>query len=271
MPTPVRLNKFLAHAGVCSRREADRLIEGGHVRVNGRVVRELGTRIDPEADRVEASGRPVRSAPEKPVFVLLNKPPGFITSVKDPLGRPTVMDLLPRLQARVYPVGRLDRDSEGALLLTNDGEIALRLTHPRYGAVKIYEARLESEPADEELDRLRRGLFLEGRRTAPVRVRVLRRGRPALVEIELREGRKREVRKMFEALGHRVAGLKRVSFAGLTLGGLKSGRWRFLKDREVAELRRLAGAPGPRPSLGQGPEPLSSVPRAPSRRARPRR
>ncbi|HSA97423.1 MAG TPA: pseudouridine synthase [Acidobacteriota bacterium] len=245
MPASMRLNKFLAHAGVCSRREADRRIAEGRVSVNGRVVMELGEKVDPDRDKVAVNGRPVRRAEERPVYILMNKPAGRVVSVKDPFGRPTVLDLLGRLPVRVYPIGRLDQDTEGALLLTNDGELALKLTHPRYGIGKSYEARVEGEPAEADLDKVRAGLFLEGRRTAPARVRVLKRGRGwALLEIEIREGRKREIRKLFEAVGFPVAQLKRVDFAGLTLEGLKTGEWRYLNRKEIDGLReRVARRP----------------------------
>jgi pseudouridine synthase len=238
----VRLNKFLAHSGVCSRREADRFIEAGRVRVNGRVVDELGQKIDPARDRVDVGGRAVRGGDERPVYILLFKPSGRVVTVKDPFGRPTVMDLLPKLPVRVYPVGRLDAESEGALLLTNDGEMAHRLTHPKHGAGKVYEVRVEGEPPEDDLENLRRGVFLEGRRTALARIQVLRRSlRKTLLRVEIHEGRKREIRKMFEALGYPVKGLLRVQFAGLTLDGLRPGEWRYLKKTEVASLRKAAG------------------------------
>ncbi len=241
-----RLNKFLAHAGVCSRREADRMIVEGRVQVNGRVVQELGTKIDASRDRIVADGRAVRPEAEGPIFILLNKPAGPVVSIKDPFGRETVMDLLPRLEARVYPVGRLDAETEGALLLTNDGETAHRLTHPRYEVPKVYEALVEGQTAEDDLDKVRRGLFLEGRRTAPAKVRVLRRGSSwTLVGLEIHEGRKREIRKLLEAVGYRVKKLRRVAFAGLTLEGLKAGQWRMLKKAEIDRLRKLvAKRPG---------------------------
>jgi pseudouridine synthase len=237
-----RLNKFLAHAGVCSRREADRIIAEGRVSVNGKVVQELGQKIDASRDKVVANGKAVRGEAEGPVFLLLNKPAGRVVSVKDPFGRPTVMDLLPRLPARVYPVGRLDLDTEGALLLSNVGEMALRLTHPRFGVTKAYEVRVEGEPGEEDLDKVRRGIFLEGRKTAPARILVLRRGhRHSILRVEIHEGRKREIRKLFEAVGFPVSLLVRVEFAGLTLEGLKPGQWRYLKTAEIQRLRQLVG------------------------------
>jgi pseudouridine synthase len=234
----VRLNKYLAHAGLCSRREADRLIVEGRVRVNGRAVDELGLKVDPGRDRVDVSGRPVRSGAERSVYILLYKPAGRVVTVKDPFSRPTVMDLLPRLPARVYPVGRLDVDSEGALLLTNDGDLAFRLTHPKHEVGKVYEVRVEGEPSENELDELKKGVFLEGRKTAPARVQVLRRGaHRTLLRVRIHEGRKREIRKMFETLGYPVTALLRVEFAGLTLDGLRPGQWRHLKKAEVERLK----------------------------------
>jgi len=237
-----RLNKYLAHAGVCSRREADRLIAEGRVSVNGLVVQELGEKVDPARDRVVANGRPVKGEEDKLVYILLNKPAGRVVSVKDPFGRPTVLELLGRLPVRVYPVGRLDLDTEGALLLTNEGDLALRLTHPRYGVVKAYEVRVDGEPAEDDLNKVRRGVFLEGRKTAPARVLVLRRGHAhSILRVEIHEGRKREIRKLFEAVGFPVSMLVRVEFAGLTLEGLKPGQWRHLKSDEVRRLRGSVG------------------------------
>jgi pseudouridine synthase len=242
---PTRLNKFLARAGVCSRREADRMIAEGRVAVNGRAVMELGLKVDPSRDKVVADGRAVKGEEDRAVFILMNKPAGRVVSVKDPFGRPTVMDLLPRLPVRVYPVGRLDVDTGGVLLLTNDGETALRLTHPRYGVAKAYDVRIEGEPAEEDLDKVRRGIFLEGRRTAPARVKVLRRGhRRSTLRIEIHEGRKREIRKLFEAVGYPVSGLVRVEFAGLRLDNLMPGHWRMLKAGEIERLREFAGSAG---------------------------
>jgi pseudouridine synthase len=262
-----RLNKFLAHAGVCSRREADRWIADGRVNVNGKAVMEMGERIDPARDKIAVDGRPVKAEEERAVYILMNKPAGRVVSVKDPFGRPTVLDLLGRLPVRVYPVGRLDLDTAGALLLTNDGDLALKLTHPRYGVGKTYEVRVEGGPAETDLDKVRHGIFLEGRRTAPARVQALRRGqRWTLLKVEIHEGRKREIRKLFDAVGFPVAGLVRVDFAGLTLEGLKPGEWRYLGKAEVRRLKDVVGSsPEARPprvgrSSRPGPKPAARRP-----------
>jgi 23S rRNA pseudouridine2605 synthase/16S rRNA pseudouridine516 synthase len=211
--------------------------------VNGRVVAELGQRIDPARDRVDVGSRAVKGGDERPAYILVFKPAGRVVTVKDPFGRPTVMDLLPKLHARVYPVGRLDADSEGALLLTSDGDLAFRLTHPKHEIGKIYEVRVEGEPSEDDLDHLRKGVFLEGRKTAPAQVRVLRRGqRRTLLRLRIHEGRKREIRKMFEALGYPVTRLLRIDFAGLTLEGLRPGQWRYLKRAEIEKLKMLTNA-----------------------------
>jgi 23S rRNA pseudouridine2605 synthase len=237
----VRLNKYLSQAGAASRREADRLIADGRIRVNGRVEDQLGAKIDDAEDRVELDGRPVRKD-ERVVHVLMNKPVGAVVSLRDPFGRTTVRDLLVGLKARVFPVGRLDTDSSGALLLTNDGDLAFRLAHPRFEVPKVYLAKVEGVPSDENIEKLRKGIFLEGKRTAPAKASLMSRSGPnGLVRITIHEGRKREVRKMFEALGHPVKDLKRVEFAGLTLEGLKPGAWRLLDAGEVRRLRKRAG------------------------------
>ena len=237
----VRLNKYLSQAGAASRREADRLITDGRISVNGRVQDELGVKIDDEKDRVELDGRPVRKD-ERLLHVLMNKPIGAVVSLRDPFGRTTVRDLLVGLKARVFPVGRLDTDSSGALLLTNDGDLAFRLAHPRFEVPKVYLAKVEGVPSDESIEKLRKGIFLEGKRTAPAKASLLSRSGPnGLVRITIHEGRKREVRKMFEALGHPVKDLKRTEFAGLTLEGLRPGAWRLLDAGEVRRLRKRAG------------------------------
>jgi 23S rRNA pseudouridine2605 synthase len=225
----VRLNAYLARAGVASRRGADELIKAGRVTVNGEPG-QLNTFVQ-SRDRVEVDGE--RVALQRLAYVLLHKPAGVVTTARDPQGRPTVVGLVPA-EPRVVPVGRLDADTTGALLLTNDGPLAHRLAHPRYGVEKVYEAEVEGEPADEVLDALRDGIDLDDGPTAPARVRRLA---PNRIELVLHEGRNRQVRRMFDAVGHPVRALHRSAYAGLTLEGLEPGRWRELEPSEVDALR----------------------------------
>lgn len=237
----IRLNKFLSQAGIASRREADRMIEEGRVKVNSLVIQELGYKIDDAQDKVEVDGRKVWRE-EGFVYLLLNKPAGYLVTLKDPFQRPTIKSLLPHLKKRVFPVGRLDSSTEGLLLLTNDGELAYRLTHPRYEVKKTYLVKVRGEPDYSSLTRLRKGIFLEGKKTAPARVTLLvPTPRESLLKIEIHEGRKREIRRMFEAIDYEVLELKRIGFAGLTLNRLESGQWRFLKEREIAGLKKQVG------------------------------
>ena len=234
---PVRLNKFLARAGVASRREADAIIAAGRVRVAGAVVTEMGVKVSP-GTRVEVDGRPVGLADL--VYVLLNKPTDTITTVADDRGRQTVMDLvsLPEdQQSALFPVGRLDRQTTGALLLTTDGEVAHRLMHPSYGAVKLYRVTLDAPISDADLEKLRRGVDLDDGPARADHAAFLGAGRSE-IGLQLHEGRNRQVRRMVEALGRRVAALDRVGYAGLELGGLRRGRWRRLEPHEVNRLRR---------------------------------
>jgi 23S rRNA pseudouridine2605 synthase len=239
-----RLQKVLAHAGVASRRHAEALITAGRVTVNGAVVRELGTRVDPAHDEVRVDGAPLRP-PAAHTYVLLNKPRDAVTTARDPQGRRTVLDLLPpELRTRrIYPVGRLDRETEGLLLLTDDGDLALRLTHPRYALPKVYEALVAAEPPWAALDQLRRGMDLPGdeRPTAPARARVLGADREGTwIEVEIHEGRNRQVRRMLDEVGYPVLRLRRVRVGPLALGSLRPGAWRVLTTDEVAALRRAA-------------------------------
>jgi len=237
----IRLNKYLSRAGVASRRQADRLISEGRVRVNGKVVRRLGAKADAGKDEITVDGKKV-APKETPVYVLMNKPPGYLVTMKDPLRRPTVFRLLPSSLGRIFPVGRLDFDSEGLLLLTNDGEMAHRLMHPRYGIKKVYKVRVRGLPGTGERRLLEKGLFLDGKKTAPTRVSVLgSNSRSAAIRIELAEGRKREVKRMFEAVGHPVLRLKRLQFGGLKVGNLKRGQWRHLRPHEISALRKKTG------------------------------
>jgi pseudouridine synthase len=229
----MRLNAFLARAGVASRRGADELIRAGRVRVNGRPG-ELSTFVS-EGDSVEVDGRPV--AKQRLAHVLLHKPAGTVTTARDPQGRPTVVGLVPA-DPRVVPVGRLDADTTGALLLTNDGPLAHRLAHPRYEVDKVYVAHVEGDPGPDAIRRLAEGVELDGGRTAPARVRRLGRGR---IELTLHEGRKHQVKRMCEAVGHPVRRLHRSRYAGLGVRDLAPGEWRSLTRGEVDALRKLVG------------------------------
>lgn len=237
----LRLQKILSAAGVASRRAAEQLIAQGRVSVNGRTVTELGTRADPSRDDIRVDGRRVKAA-EPLRYLLLNKPRGYVTTRSDPARRPTVIDLLPGVREYVYPVGRLDYDSEGLLLLTNDGDLAARLTHPKHGVEREYEAWVLGTPDERDLERLRRGLVIEGRRTAAAGVRVLDAGRgrrrgQTLLSIVLREGRNRQVRRMCEAVGHPVDALTRVRFGPIADARLKPGQSRDLTPLEQRRLR----------------------------------
>jgi 23S rRNA pseudouridine2605 synthase len=225
----VRLNAYLARAGVASRRKADDLIKAGRVLVNGEPG-QLNTFVL-ASDRVEVDGREVGK--QRLAHLLLHKPAGVVTTARDPQGRPTVVQLVPA-EPRVVPVGRLDADTTGALLLTNDGALAHRLAHPRYGVEKVYEVEVRGEPSDDVLRRLAEGVELDDGRTAPARARRLGRHR---LELTLHEGRNRQVRRMLETLGHRVTRLHRSGYAGLTLDGLEPGAWRELVPGEVERLR----------------------------------
>lgn len=240
-----RLQKILSTAGVASRRLSEQLIVDGRVSVNGKTTTQLGTKADPAVDEIKVDGRRIKLEQRKR-YVLLNKPRGYITTRSDPEGRPTVMDLMKGVKEYIYPVGRLDYDSEGLLLLTNDGELAARLTHPRHEVEKVYEARVKGVPDDRALERLARGVPIEGRRTAPARIRASEpfakgSGEQTIIEISIHEGRQRQVRKMFDAVGHPVVRLKRVRIGPLEDPDMPIGHWRELTPQELAKLRRTAG------------------------------
>ena len=229
----MRLNAYLARAGVASRRGADELIKAGRVRVNG-VPGELNTFVA-AADTVEVDGR--RVGKQQLAHLLLHKPAGVVTTASDPRGRTTVVELVPP-RPRVVPVGRLDLNTTGALVLTNDGPLAHRLAHPRYGIDKVYEAEVDGDPDKDALRRLREGVELEDGPTAPAKARRLAKGR---VELTIHEGRTHQIKRMLEAVGHPVRGLHRGRYAGLDLRGLAPGEWRELTKDEVARLRKLVG------------------------------
>lgn len=240
-----RLQKIMAHAGLGSRRACEELIRQGRVTVNGQRA-HLGQKADPERDQIALDGRPVGPKADR-VYVALYKPPGVVSTVHDRHGRPTVLDLVPPARQRrsergyrLYPVGRLDMESEGLILLTNDGALTLVLTHPRYEHDKVYEVLVAGHPAPQTLQQWRQGVLLEGHRTAPAQVSVLRRGRAGTwLRVVMHEGRKRQIRRVGELLGHDVQRVIRVQLGPLRLGGLEPGAWRYLSEEEVAALEGI--------------------------------
>lgn len=239
-----RLQKVLARAGVASRRRAEKLIAEGRVRVNGHRVTEPGTRVDPEFSHIEVDGEPVGL--ETRVYYALNKPPEVVTTLDDPQGRPTVGDLLKEIPERVFPVGRLDYDAEGLILITNDGGLAHRLTHPRFQVSRTYDAKVKGQPSEAELDRLREGVRLEDGAARPLSVEVVGQARRnTWVRVVLTEGRQHLVKRLFEHIGHPVQRLRRIEYGPVKLENLALGATRPLQKGEVSSLRRAAGPEKP--------------------------
>jgi len=230
----VRLQKFMAQCGVASRRKCEEIIQQGRVKVNGKTVNQLGFKIDPEKDIVEVDGERISLQSHK-VYIMLNKPFGVISSAKDEKGRKTVVDLVKdKVNVRVFPVGRLDFDTTGLILLTNDGEFAYKVTHPKHDIEKTYIALIKGIPSKEEIERFEKGLLIDGKMTAPAKFKVLKQiNGNAIVEIKIHEGRNRQIRKMCDMIGHKVLKLKRIAIGKLQLGKLKEGEFVFL-DRETA-------------------------------------
>jgi pseudouridine synthase len=238
-----RLQKILSQAGVASRRASEQLMLEGRVSVNGSAVRELGTKADPERDDIRVDGRRIKTV-ERRRYILLNKPAGYVTTRSDPQKRPTVIDLLAGVREYLYPVGRLDFDSEGLLVLTNDGDLAARLMHPRHEVPRVYEARVLGIPDRHDLERLSRGIVIDGRRTGHADVTVSReRSGTATLRITIREGRNRQVRKMCEAIGHPVEKLTRIAIGPIRDPRLRPGQWRDLTAAEIDALRRPVERP----------------------------
>jgi len=236
--SPERLQKILAHAGVASRRKAEEMIQQGRVTVNGQVVTQLGTKVDPARDDIRVDGERLKIAPRH-VHVLLNKPAGVLSVMDDERGRRSLGDLVP-LPMRLYPVGRLDVNSEGLILLTDDGELANRLTHPRYEHEKEYRVLVSGHPTEKTLEAWQRGVILDGQRTAPAQVTAIRTDRDTtMLRIIMHEGRKRQIRDVASLLGHPVRKLVRVRIGPLELGTLGSGQWRYLTDQEIGALEAL--------------------------------
>jgi 23S rRNA pseudouridine2605 synthase len=255
MTPTIRIAKFLSAAGAGSRRRCEEFIAQGRVRVNGTVVTSPGDRVDPEKDRVELDGRGLGLTAEKQT-IMVHKPPGYVTTCSDPRGRPIVLDLLPGdvRSLGLYPVGRLDKDTEGLLLLTNDGDLAYRLTHPRFGVEKTYRVRVKGSLTGEAAERLETGVVLGERKTAPARIVRIEPG-PKETELDLviHEGRKRQVRRMMLAVGHRVTRLIRTRLGPLDLGELPSGSWRFLEGEELAALKSACGLVDEESGTGEFP------------------
>ena len=256
-----RLQKIIAAAGITSRRKAEELITQGRVTVNGHVVSELGSKADPEHDHIKLDGKLLRR-PERHKYLVLNKPKGFVTSVSDPEGRPTVMSLLRNVGERVYPVGRLDYSSEGLLLLTNDGDLANRLTRASSHVPKTYRVKISGQATEEDIARLRRGIRIHGRsgpegrkglkavQTAPAQIRLVREAQNPWYEVTLIEGKNRQIRRMFEEIGHHVEKIKRIGYGPLALD-LEPGQFRELTPREVQSLRRFDGNRHRTPTSGK--------------------
>jgi len=237
MEEQMRLQKYIAQAGVASRRAAEQMIADGRVKVNGTIVTEMGVKVSP-GDMVEVDGVRLSSA-EKKYYIMLNKPVGFVTTVADDRERHTVMELVSDINARLVPVGRLDYGTEGLLFLSNDGDFTYRMTHPSHRIDKVYHALISGRLNRRELDKLCNGVEIDGRRTAPATAKILEAGANSqLVELTIHEGRNRQVRRMFAAVGHEVQHLRRVSVGGVTLGHLPLGKWRHLTEREIALLQK---------------------------------
>lgn len=260
--TPVRLQKVIADAGLASRRKAEDLIVNGEVTVNGHVVRELGTKIDPARDHVKVKGKHIKPPPPQ-TFLMLNKPKGYLSELNDPHGRPTVAALLPRVPIRIFPVGRLDFDSEGLMLFTNHGGIAQVLLHPRYGVPKIYLVKVKGVCSEEDIAVLEQGVPLEEGRTSAAVVK--KKGKAeanSWLELTIHEGRKHQVKRMLEAVGHPVVKLTRVQLGPLLLGTLAPGKWRHLTDEEANALRALVHRPSTVEKPHKRPRPVSGRRRA---------
>lgn len=237
----MRLNRFLSLAGVTSRRKADLLIKSGRVELNGKKVLSLATLVDAKKDKVKIDGSRVKLE-EDFVYLLLNKPRGFLTTIRDDFKRPVVLDLIHGIKERIFPVGRLDYDTEGVLLLTNDGDLAYRLTHPRFQIPRVYTVQVKGEVTEPQMKNLRKGIKLEDGSKARGEPRVLKKGSgKTTVRLKLKEGKKREIKRIFKILGYQVEQLERISFAGVTTRDLKKGEWRPLLPAEVLNLKRMTG------------------------------
>ncbi len=235
----VRLQKYLAECGVASRRKCEEIILSGRVEVDGEVVEELGTKVDPKVNKVTVNGRLIKNTQDFR-YILLHKPEGFITTAKDQFDRPSVIDIVGDVEERIYPVGRLDYDTSGLLLLTNDGDLTFKLTHPKHNVEKTYIARVVGIPDADAIESLKSGVYIDGYKTARAKVDIVKTLEGSTsVKISIKEGKNRQVRKMFSAVGHEVLALKRIATGNLFLGELKRGEYRDLTDEEVRYLKSL--------------------------------
>ncbi len=235
----MRLQKYMAKCGVASRRKSEEIILEGRVKVNGVIVKKLGTIIDPSKDVVEVDNK-VINVEENKIYIMLNKPEGYVTTVRDKYSEKIVLDLIDGINERIYPVGRLDAETTGLLLITNDGDLAYKITHPSYQIPKKYIALVEGIPNNKKLHKFRRGLKIDGRITAEAYIKILKKYKDtSLLEISIHEGRNRQVRKMCQYIGHPVIKLKRVAIGELELGKLEVGKWRYLTSKEVKYLKTL--------------------------------
>ncbi len=235
----MRLQKFMAQCGIASRRKSEEIIASKRVKVNGVVITELGYKIDPLTDIITVDGKRVKNR-EKKIYIMMNKPKGYVTTVSDEFNRKTVLDLIKGVKERVYPIGRLDFDTSGLLLLTNDGELAYKLIHPKFEVVKTYIATIAGKPSDEALERFRHGLEIDGYVTSEAEIEVLSSvNDKSVVRIQIHEGKNRQIRKMCDKIGHPVTSLKRIAIGELELGTIKKGCWRFLNDNEIEYLKKI--------------------------------
>lgn len=233
-----RLQKYLAECGVASRRKAEELILAGKVKINGEVVTELGTKINPSRDKVMYNNQIVKVEKRK-VYILLNKPAGYISAAKDQFDNPSILHLVKDIKVRLYPVGRLDKDTTGAIILTNDGDFSYKLTHPKHEVSKTYIAEVEGVPTAEEMRTFAKGVYIDGKKTYPAKIRIVKETKKnSIVEIIIHEGRNRQVKKMCEEIGHKVVTLHRQAIGKIVIDGVKEGKYRCLTQKEINELSR---------------------------------
>lgn len=234
----MRLQKYIAEAQIASRRKAEEMILDGRVSVNGKIITELGTKVESDSDVVTVDGKEIHIC-EKLVYIMLNKPEGCVTTVKDQFNRKSVMDYVSDVKERIYPVGRLDYDTSGLLIMTNDGELTYRLTHPKHNVDKTYIAHVDRKPDERDMEKFRKGIVIDGRKTAEAEIKIVKEGKLTELEIKIREGRNRQVRKMCAAINCNVVKLKRIATGKLELGELEKGKYRYLDEKEILYLKSL--------------------------------